>query len=137
MSQDRLDKILPLAAGALEPAEEQALRAELAAGDPTVEGAMAEAHGVLARLSATADPIAPAPALKQRLMERVNAGSQPADAPAPQRRATAHASPPRRIGFRMAIAALIGAVMVGLPAGYLIWDTRHQNQQLRVALNEQ
>jgi anti-sigma-K factor RskA len=58
--------------GALEPAEELALREHLATGCPACAGALAEAQATLASLPLALDPITPSPMAKARLMKRID-----------------------------------------------------------------
>jgi hypothetical protein len=68
---DRLDLMLAYAADSLDEPEHRTIRARLAAGDPQLAGALAEAEGVLARFSGTVGPVTPGAGVRQRLMDRL------------------------------------------------------------------
>ncbi|QOV88465.1 anti-sigma factor [Humisphaera borealis] len=111
--RDRLDLMLAYAAGALEGPEEQAVRARLAEGDPRLAAALAEADEILARLSATVEPVAPPASLKSSVLSSLPDRRQHFSSP----RMTGAASPaPARAAWpplRLAVAAAVAAILIG------------------------
>src|SRR5438132_415648 len=72
MNCDQRRDLMPLLlVDALEPAEAAALRAHLAGGCTRCAAYLAEADATLAYLPYALDPVAPAAAARERLMERV------------------------------------------------------------------
>lgn len=159
---DRLDLMMAYAADSLDESERQAVRARLAAGDPMLVGALAEAREVLALTGATVEPVTPSPDLRRRLLGGLPAQEQrlsergrtasaghlslangtPSSAtgsPAPSMLSpsastSVAAAPPSRMRLdgrpatwpRLAIAAAIGALLVGGPAAYWAASSRSQ-----------
>lgn len=68
---ERRDLLLLYAAGALEPAERDELRAHLATGCPLCAAALAEAEAIVAQAAAAIPPVAPPPAALDKLMARI------------------------------------------------------------------
>ena len=110
------------ALGALEPDEERAVSAHLA----TCVQPHAEARAALdsaAVLAASLEPVAPSPALRERLMASVAATPQehraPTAVPAPQPQSSEE---PRRPWWRMApLATAVAAVAVVAAIGIGVW----------------
>ena len=71
--EQRRDLILLDAAGGLEPAEQQELRAHLRSGCPVCAGYVAESQMTLAHLPLVLDPVAPPAGVRLKLMKRVEA----------------------------------------------------------------
>src|SRR5258706_15252899 len=69
--EQRRDLMPLLLVDGLEPAEAAALRAHLATGCTRCAAYLAEADATLAYLPYALDPVAPTPAARERLMERV------------------------------------------------------------------
>src|SRR5258707_15796852 len=79
MNCDQRRDLMPLLlVDALEPAEAAALRAHLAGGCTRCASHLAEADATLAYLPYALDPVAPPPAARERLMERVGQHLPPA-----------------------------------------------------------
>src|SRR5262245_16596096 len=65
----------------LDATEQEELRRHLASGCPACIGALAEAQATLAKLPLALDPVTPPPAVKQRLMDRINRANESGPAP--------------------------------------------------------
>ena len=138
--QERLDLATVYAAGALERPLEDAVRARLAAGDPALTGAVAEAQVVLARLAGTCPPVAPSAALRERILDGLPArrgGPVPATIasvvsddlpPATLRLPTARRDASPGVS-RYAAAAAVGALLIGGGLAYVGF----QDRQARIA----
>ncbi len=95
--RDLDETLLLLAAGAADRAEAESARAHLQAGCPACAGRYAEAQATVALLPLALDPVAPSPAVRERLLAR--AASQPVQKPA---------APPAPIPFPARTAAASG-----------------------------
>jgi hypothetical protein len=73
---ERQDSIFLLAAGELEPAEMQELRAHLATGCPICAGVLAEAEATLAQMALAIEPVEPSAQTREALMARIGAKSE-------------------------------------------------------------
>ena len=76
--EQRRDLMLCYLSGLLDPAEAQELRQHLTGGCVACSAALAEAQATLAALPLALEPIAPSPAARQRLMDRIAAQESPA-----------------------------------------------------------
>ena len=115
-----------LALGALEGDEKRALEAHIAAcADCTRR--LAEARGRVALLSLAAPPVAPSPAVKQRLMNQIRASAEPA----PQPRAARPLESPRSASRRWWNAILIPAGVALAALTIFLW---HENRLLDAQL---
>jgi len=74
--EERQDQFLLDAFGGLEPRESMDLRAHLATGCMTCAGSAAQASAIAAQFATSLPPVAPAPAVLDRLMHRVRASGQ-------------------------------------------------------------
>ena len=82
MTADERDELIFLyAGGALEGEERDEVEAWLARGDPDAAARLAAARSELARLAHALPPIAPSPAVKQRLMRRIEAAASSPQTP--------------------------------------------------------
>ena len=72
---ERKDLLLLYAAGQLEPAEREALRAHLSTGCPACAGNLAEAEAIVSQLATNVTPIAPPPTAVDALMRRIGSES--------------------------------------------------------------
>lgn len=100
---ERRDLLLFYAAGALEPDEQEDLRAHLTSGCATCAGALADAEATLAHLPLALELQSPSPAVRQRLMQRVresreqpSGDGKPSPAPGAAMQFTSPESPRRR-----------------------------------------
>ena len=158
--QDRKDLLLLHAAGALDPAQEQAVNLRLAGGDPAVTGALVEAESVLARLAGTCEPVAPSPGLRKQILDQLpeRKSAKPAgrsnrsiDLPAKSNPQPMRLTPgrpavtPTRWG-RLALAASIGGLAVGIPLAIFakqqsseraLADSMAQSQALQINQSNQ
>jgi anti-sigma-K factor RskA len=81
--EQRKDLMFDYLTGAMDAADQKALRTHLASGCPACAGSLAQAQATLASLPVALEPVAPSPVVKQRLMDRISAAeSTPAKAPA-------------------------------------------------------
>lgn len=119
---DRRDLLLLYAAGALEPAEREALRAHLSTGCPVCAGALAESEAIVAQAAGAIAPVAPPPAALDKLMARV-AGT-PERSPAPMRIAGAR-------NRTVVTAAIAAAAAVAVTAGAFLYATRDARRTWR------
>jgi anti-sigma-K factor RskA len=129
--QERQDLLLLYAAGALDEAQARAVRMWLAAGDPAVAGAMAEAEAVIARLSGACPPVSPDPAVKRKILANLppkGAADRSGAGPIrlPPARPAAPIARKRGVWGRLAVAAAVGAIAAGGPLAYL---TRHDRAE--------
>jgi hypothetical protein len=112
---DREDMVFLYLADALDPAERDEVEAWIASGAPDVEVRLARAELEVARLAAMNAPVAPSPAVRDRLLARIAQAEAPTVAAAP---------PPRRAAFRdlgrlalaAGIAGIVSAGVVGVLA---------------------
>ena len=126
------DLMLPYAAGALDPAEREALRAHLASGCPRCAVELAEAEATVAQLPLALDPIAPSAGARAKLMERVRSST-----PSTMRITPA---PPRSRWLSYAAAACIGALAAALSVQYAyrnIYQNRIARSEAQIAQLEQ
>jgi anti-sigma-K factor RskA len=149
---ERLELLLAYQAGSLDEPQAAEVRALLASGDPATVGAAAEAREVLARLAATAAPVPPRPALKNKLLAGLPSRDAGTASATPRLRLVSDAAPasPRdssslRIGpaddrsdkwraYRVAAAAL---VFFGI-AGYVVSRLAERNLlQAQLELTQQ
>jgi hypothetical protein len=103
------------AAGALDAAEREALRAHLATGCPRCALELAEAEATVAQLPLALDPVQPSAAARDRLMARVKSSPTTLRALAPMRIAPA---PARSRWLSYAAAACVGALLAALTVQY-------------------
>lgn len=123
----RVDLLLAYHAGSLDESEARKVRALLSAGDPATVGASAEAVEMLARLSATAAPVAPRPAVRQTLL----AGLAHRGAPAATPRIPADSlSRPGTFARNLALAA-----SVLIAAGVGVWVVQPDRAALRARVD--
>ncbi len=102
--EERADRILLFAAGALDDEECLEIEDHLRSGCPACRARLTEAESLLAQLAASLDPVPPSPAVKERLLARVRADSASA------------ATPSRWLLFRRPVlaaglAAIVAAVL--------------------------
>lgn len=108
----RRDNIFLYAAGALEPAERNELRAHLSGGCATCAGTLAQAEATLSDLPLALPPVTPPPEARDRLMSRITA--------APSLRiAGAAREPVRPRTGNIARWALVSA-LTGIAAGIIL-----------------
>ncbi len=74
--EERKDQILVYAASDLSEAEAESLRDHLDRGCPRCAGSLAEAEAVIALLAQSLPPVDPPPAVRTRVLERIEAGSR-------------------------------------------------------------
>jgi len=105
--------MLPYAAGGLDPAEREALRAHLSGGCPRCAVELAEAEATVGLLPLALDPIQPSAESRNKLMARVKASAD--TSPVPMR-----IPPPAARGAwrAFAIAACLGALLSALAVQY-------------------
>ena len=115
------------ALGALDPAEAEALESHLCACSDCA-GKLAAARGRIAALSFAAPPVAPSPAVKERLMRQIRAEAEGRIIDARPVRAPASASP-----SRWWLGALAPAFAVLLLATLYLW---RENDQLTREVNQ-
>lgn len=84
---ERKDDLLLYALEALEGPERTALSEHLLSGCPECAGGLAEARAVVGHIGFAAEPVAPPPSVKARLMEAVAAERKPIAFPTEKRRA--------------------------------------------------
>jgi anti-sigma-K factor RskA len=72
-SRDRDDVLFLYAAGSLDPSEREEVEAWIAAGGPEVTERLAEAEREIALLAASQPPVAPPPAVRERVRARIDA----------------------------------------------------------------
>lgn len=101
------------AAGALDAAEREALRAHLASGCPRCAVELAETEATVAQLPLALDPVQPSTGARDRLMARVKSSPAGSTAPSSMRIAPPTA-PPRSRWLSYAAAACIGALLAAL-----------------------
>ena len=107
MTCERLqDVILEVAAGTANDEDTRALSAHIAAGCPTCAGRLAEAEAIGGQLALALPPIAPSPAVRERLMRRVGGADAGVVVPFPDR---ARPAPSRSPWLPAAVAAGIAA----------------------------
>ena len=107
MTRDELLDLIPLfAAGALEPAEADALRARLATGDPELAAALAEAEATFTMLGRAVEPVAPPPAARNKLLATL--GNRPADLPI-------------RLHRRNPIIPILAGAVASIVVGIICW----------------
>jgi hypothetical protein len=118
---ERKDAVFLYAAGDLEPAEREAVRAHLLSGCPRCGGTLAEAEAVLASLPLALEPVKPSAATRDKLMARVRAPSASDADAAPAMKLTRGMPPPSRGRFTLGslvtysgIAATIAAIIAGV-----------------------
>lgn len=117
---ERNDLMLAYAADALDAPEAEGLRARLAAGDPRLAGALAEADTILSLVSATATPIHPNSSVKAKLLASLPRKNLSATIMLPQ----ISVNKPRvRWAGLAAAAAAVGAIF----AGGIAWYAAHEN----------
>jgi anti-sigma-K factor RskA len=120
--EERAEEILEYAADALDAGEREAVARHLATGCPRCAGALAEAESVLAHLALSVTPLDPSPAVRARLLSRLEGAPQaapralpgtalrPAEGPAATPPAPARRRARSRAGMSAAIAAGLVAV---------------------------
>lgn len=112
---DREDMVFLYLAGALDPAERDEVAAWLASGAPEVEERLARAEFEIARLAAMNPPVAPSPAVRDRLLARIaHAGAESAVTPPPAR-GTAFRDL-GRLALAAGVAGIVSAGVVGVLA---------------------
>lgn len=121
-ADERRDRILLHAAGALDESEAAELRAE--PEQPGDRAAQRDAEELLAHLALTADPVAPSPRAKERLFERVAAHE-----PAPRLLRKAP------LWRELAAAGLVAAVSAGF-AYAVAWQQLGSTARLAAAEHE-
>ncbi len=113
--EERAEEILEYAANALDAGEREAVARHLDTGCPRCAGALAEAESVLAHLALSVAPLDPSPAVRARLLARLEGTlhAAPSEMPGATRRdpATPRAAR-RRARSRAGIAAAIAAGLV-------------------------
>jgi anti-sigma-K factor RskA len=137
---DIADKIALYALDALEPEEAREFQ-KLVAASPDLRRRVSEERALTASLALTPDPIAPSPALRQRLMTQIDANSAPLSArlnDASRNRAVAAPEPPRGLrdilrGLTLGLAGL--ATATALVLGYSLLRTQSELAQSRDALS--
>ncbi|HTF34505.1 MAG TPA: anti-sigma factor [Myxococcota bacterium] len=84
--EERAEEILEYAADALEAGEREAVARHLATGCPRCAGALAEAESVLAHLTLSLAPLDPSPAVRARLLAKLEGvlPATPSALPAPR-----------------------------------------------------
>jgi anti-sigma-K factor RskA len=122
-NSDRDDALFLYAAGALEAPEREDVEEWIAPALPGVKEQLARAELEVARLAACQPPLAPSPAVRERLLARI------AHRAAPQ----ALVSMPRRRGFRNAlarpaIAAGLAGILAAAVAGALTFRARVERE---------
>lgn len=114
--EERAEEILEYAANALDAGEREAVARHLATGCPRCAGALAEAESVLAHLALSVAPLNPSPAVRARLLARLEGAlhAAPSEMTGATRRdpATPRAPARRRARSRAGIAAAIAAGLV-------------------------
>jgi hypothetical protein len=110
------DLLPPYAAGALDPAEREAVRAHVAAGCPRCAVELAEAEATVAQLPLALDEITPSAGARAKLMERVTNSTPSQSAPSTMRITpeTAAAASHRRGWLSYAAAACIGGLVAAI-----------------------
>jgi len=109
------DLLLSYAAGALDPAEREAVRAHVAAGCPRCAVELAEAEATVAQLPLALDPITPSAGARAKLMDRVNVSTSSQPAPSSMRiTSEPAATPARRSWGSYAAAACIGGLIAAI-----------------------
>jgi len=120
------------------------------ADNPEAQARLMEAMNAAAEFVADLEPIAPSPAVKQRLMARIEAESAAAPVPAPPRRATPRAAtrqtttsaPAKRRWWPSGLKgfyvgrALGFAVLLLLLGAFGLWQLSRQASQLRAQVGE-
>ena len=119
---DREDMIFLYLAGALDPAERDDVEAWIASGAPEVEARLARAEFEVARLAALNAPVAPSPAVRDRLLARIAHAATP-----PPERSTAF----RDLG-RLALAAGVAAIVSAGVVGILAQRTTETREATRL-----
>lgn len=128
--EERRDEILLYAANALEEAERRELDGHLGSGCPRCAGVLAEVHTMMGLVPLALDPLAPDPAVRERLMARIDAEpSQSARWPTPGR------VPPSRRWVPAAAAAAVTFLLVSLIFGMrqARLETELGRQETRIA----
>lgn len=110
--------MLHYAAGVLDPAQEQQVRAMLAAGDPEAQADLAEARAVLVALPAALPRVEPPTSAKAALHDRVvrSMTDRPGRAAAPPVRPTRR----RSLGAWLAMAAALGGIISSAALFYVL-----------------
>jgi anti-sigma-K factor RskA len=128
---ERRDLPMLYAAGALEPAEREALREHLATGCPVCAGALAEAEATVAQMISVVPPVTPPPTALDRLMARV-AASTPTSGERPLQQASAPIrlaeAPSRSRGRRILAPLLAAAAGIAVTSGVFLYVTRDARQ---------
>ena len=125
--EERREQLLLHAAGTLEDAETRALVSHLASGCPRCAGALAEAEAIVGQIPLALDPVAPSPAVRERLMERIAADK-------PRRSPSVVEKSFRERWLRPAIPAAAAAAITFLMMS-LVFDMRQS--QVEMELNRQ
>jgi len=118
--------MLSYAAGALDPAEREALRAHLASGCPRCAVELAEAEATVAQLPLALDPVTPSAGARAKLMERVKGSATPSTM-----RITPAATPQRSRWLSYAAAACMGALLAAVTVQY-VYHGIYQNRVARL-----
>jgi anti-sigma-K factor RskA len=119
--EERKDLVLLYAAGALDGAQRDELRAHLAAGCPACAGTLAEAHAVLADYPLALRQLTPPSAARARLMERVLSTSND-DVAGSSNAMRGHSTNPRRIGRLMLFLSTAAAIVLGIGLSLRVLD---------------
>jgi hypothetical protein len=141
--------MLPYAAGALDPAERDAVRAHLASACPRCAVELAEAEATVAQLPLGLDPMPPSAEARAKLMSRVggaatkmthvptSSAAVPTAPPAPMRMTpTPPSAPPRRSWPSYAAAACVGALLAAVTVQYAyrgIYENRVARAESQIA----
>src|SRR4051812_26183845 len=122
--------MLSYAAGALDPAERDAVRAHLADGCPRCAVELAEAEATVAQLPLALDPIAPSAGARAKLMERVKSSTTSTAAPMRIAPSPAPVAPQRSHWLSYAAAACVGAMLAAITVQYA-YRNLYQNRIAR------
>ena len=127
--EERADRMLLFAAGALDDEECLEIEDHLRSGCRACRGRLTEAESLFAQLAASLDPALPSPAVKERLLARVRADSAPATAPS------------RWLLFRRPViaaglAAIVAAVVASTVTQRLLPPSAPTDPAVRVGLSE-
>jgi anti-sigma factor RsiW len=129
------DLLLSYAAGALDPAEREAVRAHVAGGCPRCAVELAEAEATVSQLPLALDPITPSAGAHAKLMERMNASAPSQPAPSSMRIAPeTAAAPARRSWWSYAAAACIGGLIAAIAVQSVYRDI-YKNRIARAEAN--